>query len=136
MSTVSLIVQALRADMMVVFALLLRMAYAVVKTWVFKKVAITRPNIIDELRIISIEYTYTIGQYSDMAHPDGSGCACILLRIQCDLVAEVLVLCYVGIIPWADAIAWYTEAAHIDISSGVLYLDTVGWDIAISSVCY
>ena len=67
MCTVCLVIETFRADVMVVLSLLLRVAETVIKTRIFKIVPVSRPDRIDELCIIGIEYAHAIGQYTYMS---------------------------------------------------------------------
>jgi hypothetical protein len=98
-------------------------------------VSVSGPYIIDILSVIGIKDAHAVFQYTYMAEAYSCTGARCFLRIQGDLVDEVLILRHIRIIPWADTIAGYAEAAHVYIGGGVLHLDTVRGDIIVAPVC-
>ena len=120
---------------MMVLSLLLRVADAVVKTWEFKEVSVSRPYVIDMLCVISIENTYTVFQNSDVAETYRGRCTGMLLRSERDLIDEILIGGYVVVIPRAYAVAGDTGTAHIYICGRVLHDLHIGGYIGIAPVC-
>ena len=117
MCAIGLIIQTFRAYVVVILALLLRVANAIVKAWVFKKVTVTLPYSIYKLGIVCVENANPVFQYTDMAQADGGWRAGVFLRVKSYFVHTVLVLGYVGVVPWPNAVTRYTKATNIHIGS-------------------